>query len=253
MAKKISIMQPYLFPYLGYFQMISAVDTFVLYDDVQFIEGGWINRNKILINGNGALITFPIKKAEYSLNINERYFSEGFLRDTDKLLRSIYLSYVRAPCFKEVFPLLQSIIKFPERNVAIYTENIIRKICDYLDISTEILVSSKLKIGTHLRNKHRVMEIVKVLGGEIAINPIGSVELYSCAEFLRNGITLKFIRMHDVRYRQYSNSFVPRLSIIDVLMFNSLPEVKKKLSLYSLEDNFGNQVFPQCTNSCCRT
>ncbi|RJG05835.1 hypothetical protein D3870_07215 [Noviherbaspirillum cavernae] len=243
MAKKIAIMQPYFFPYLGYFQMIAAADVFVLYDDIQFISRGWINRNKILINGDGMFITLPVKNDNHTLKIHERYFSDDFPREIEKILRGIYLSYARAPYFREVFPVLESIIKFPQQNVSLYIENSIRTICNYLDISTEILVSSRLGIGNDLHGKQRVLKIIKELGGGISINPIGGVDLYSCEEFLQHGVTLKFIKMHDICYRQYGNRFVPRLSIIDVLMFNKIPEVHQKLLRYSLEDNCGNPVY----------
>lgn len=236
MPQKIGIMQPYLFPYLGYFQLISAVDVFVLSDDLQYIHQGWINRNRILVNGKASYIQFPLKKASYSLKINERYFVDNFSHHIDKLLRGISLSYAKAPCFKNVFLLLENIMRFPEKNLAKYVENSIRSICAYLYITTPILVSSKLSLDASLRSQYRVIETVKRLDGNVYINPIGGTALYSFDEFRRHEIDLKFHRMRDVQYRQFGSDFVPYLSIIDVLMFNEIPEVRKKLSYYSLEE-----------------
>lgn len=235
-SKKIGIMQPYLFPYLGYFQLISAVDVFVLCDDLQYIHQGWINRNKILVNGKPQYLLFPLKKGSHLLKINERFFFDGFAQEVTKLLRKIAVSYAKAPFFKDVFPLLENIMTYQENNLAKYIENSIRAICSYLGIATPILLSSTMDIDSSLRAQNRVIEIVKRLDGDVYINPIGGVNLYRFDDFRRSGITLKFHRMNDVRYRQFGNEFEPSLSIIDVLMFNSTSEVRKQLSNYSLED-----------------
>lgn len=235
MGKKIGIMQPYLFPYLGYFQLISAVDAFVLADDLQYINGGWINRNRILVNGKACMITFPLQKGSSELNINERGFSGNFLQEREKLLRRIAGAYMKAPHFHEVFPLIEKIVRFQEMNLALYVENSIRRICGYLSIDTPILISSKLQESIGLKRERKVIAIVKSLGGDVYINPIGGAEIYDFNDFEKEGIDLIFHRIGDIRYRQYENDFAPLLSIIDVMMFNDLRKIREKLSCYSLE------------------
>lgn len=245
MTKKVGMMQPYLFPYLGYFQLISAVDAFVLGDDLQYVKESWINRNRILMNGTDKLISFPLKKGAHRSRINERFVSDDFSSEMDRLLRVLYAAYSKAPYYKQVIPFLEEVIYHPERNLAKYAENSIRQICTYLDINTPIYVASDLEITDVEDKQDRVIKTAKKLGGEMYINFIGGVSLYDFDLFERNGLTLRFHKINDISYRQFGNEFVPLLSIIDVLMFNDREEVIRKLSCYSLLDGADNQV------SCC--
>jgi len=237
-SKKMAIMQPYLFPYLGYFQLIAAVDIFVIYDDTQLISRGWVNRNRILVNGEPSFITLPLKKAPLQESINSRFFVHDIEWHKQKALKAIRMSYSRAPYFKESYPLIESIFACPEINVATFNENSIRKICRYLEIATPIRISSELGIGTELSGKDRVIAMLTGSGAKAMITPIGGVELYSCDEFMQLGIELKFIKMNDIVYRQFGSSFIQNLSIIDAFMFMHRSEIRERLSDYSLIDNF---------------
>lgn len=234
MKRKVGGMQPYLFPYLGYFQLISAVDVFVLSDNLQYIERGWINRNRILINGKEKLITFPLKKGSHSLNINERVMNDNFPDEMEKLLKVLRTAYARAPQYGTVMPLLEEIIRYPEMNLAKYAENAIRKICGHLDIGTPLVLGSGMEIHDATDKTDRVLKMIKALGGEMFINPIGGAKLYDVDYFRRHGVELKFHKIDDITYRQFDNDFVPCLSIIDVLMFNDLRQVQAMLHRYSL-------------------
>lgn len=227
-------MQPYLFPYLGYFQLISAANVFVLSDDLQYINKGWINRNRILINGAPALINFPLKKGKELSRINERVLSDDFSAQMERLFRTFKTVYAKAPCYRTVMPFIEEVIRFPGTNLATYTENAVRKICRHLDITTPIVISSDLDIGEVTDKSDRIVKTVKKLVGDLYINPIGGLELYDFVYFRKHGVELKFHRMDDIAYRQFGNEFVPHLSIIDVLMFNEVPEVQRMLSCYSL-------------------
>ncbi len=238
MDTKAAIMQPYFFPYFGYFQLISAANIFVIYDDTQLISRGWVNRNRILVNGEACLITLPLKKAHLQEEIRCRYFIEGVDRHKEKILKAIRLSYARAPFFKSIYPLIESILGFPERNVAAFNENLIKILCKHLGIPTTILISSKLRLGEGLSGKDRIIAIIKGLRANTAINPIGGFNLYSCEEFMQHRISLKFIATEPIPYQQFGNKHLPNLSIIDVLMFVELPEICERLSRYSLIDNF---------------
>ena len=231
-------MQPYFFPYFGYFQLISAVDIFVIYDDTQMISRGWVNRNRILVNGEACLITLPLKKAHLYEDIRCRYFTEDVDRHKEKILRAIRLSYARAPFFENTYLLIESILGFSEKNVARFNENLIKNLCKHLGISTRILISSQLGLGEGLSGKGRVIAIMKGLGANVAINPIGGLNLYRCDEFIQHGLSLKFIYNENTPYRQFGKKHLVNLSIIDVLMFVDLSEIRKRLSRYSLIENF---------------
>lgn len=231
---RIGIMQPYLFPYLGYFQLIAAVDTYVVLDDVQYIKGGWINRNRILLNGQPKLFTFSVKHSSYNLNINERTFTDFWEKDKKKFLNLVSQSYVKAPNFKQVLSILKEILEFSDNNVANFTTNSIKLLCKHMKIKTPIITSSKMKRDTTLKREYMVQDIVKRQEGNEYINAIGGKELYSKEQFENNKIKLYFIKMNELNYSQFGSIFIPNLSIIDVLMFNDVTRIIKMLKAYTL-------------------
>lgn len=220
MVRKIAAMQPYLFPYLGYFQLINAVDEFVLGDVLQYEKESWINRNKILVNGQPMLFSFPLKKDRFDASIREKQFADSIAGDREKLLKTIKNSYSRAPNFAAFFPLLEEIILFPVASLADYAENSIRRICRYAGITTPIRLASELSLPLRMDKQERVVQTVKALNGGMYVNPISGATLYREAYFRERGLQLRFHRMGDVKYRQLKEPFTPNLSIIDVLMFN---------------------------------
>lgn len=230
---KIGIMQPYFLPYIGYWQLLNAVDKYVIYDDVNYIKGGWINRNRILINKEAKYFNVKLNGASQNKLINEVEVSLDEVYQK-KLLKTVEENYKKAPFFTEVFPLIQRIVENKETNLAKYLEYSIREICSYLDIKTELLISSNLEKNNFLKGKDKVIEICKKLGGSEYYNAIGGQELYSFEEFKSNGIELKFLKTEEINYQQFSNEFVPYLSILDVMMFNSKEKIKEFLNNYSL-------------------
>lgn len=224
---KIGIMQPYLFPYIGYYQLINAVDKFVVYDNIQFTKKGWINRNRILVNGKAEYITWPLKKDADLLNVNERSLAASFKDDKLKLIRKITGAYSKAPQFSHIFPLLESVINYSEENLFPYILYSLQATCSYLDIKTQLVISSTLPVDHNLRSQDKVISICKALGASEYINAAGGIELYSKADFEQNDIQLNFIKSTDVEYTQFSDQFVPWLSIIDVLMFNPKEKVQQ--------------------------
>lgn len=230
---KIGIMQPYFLPYIGYWQLLNAVDKYVIYDDVNYIKGGWINRNRILINKEAKYFNVKLNGASPNKLINEVEVSLDEVYQK-KLLKTVEENYKKAPFFNEVFPVIQKIIENKETNLAKYLEYSIKEICSYLDIKTEILISSHLEKNNSLKGKNKVIEICKKLGGTEYYNAVGGQELYSFEEFKSNGIELKFLKTKEINYQQFSNEFVPYLSILDVMMFNSKEKVKGFLNNYSL-------------------
>jgi hypothetical protein len=229
---KIAIMQPYLFPYIGYFQLINAVDVFVVYDNVQYIKGGWINRNRVLVKDAPHLFTFSIKKEPIYFDIKDRFFSDKFIREKENFLKTIHACYSRAPNYIKIFPLIKSITDNSEKNVAKFIMFSLQKISEYLGIETSFIYSTAIPKSNNQSSSERLIEIVKYLRGNIYINPIGGIELYSKDEFINEGIQLILLKSNDIVYNQFREPFVPWLSIIDVLMFNSVSTIMKFLSEY---------------------
>lgn len=232
MPKKIAIMQPYFFPYIGYWQLINAVDIFVLYDDVNFIKKGWINRNNILLNKSKHLITIPLLNVSQNKHINECIIS-----DDDKIINNIIktmnLAYRKAPYYNLVFPTLEKIIK-TKGSISDLVLKSVLWIKEYLNIDTEIILSSSIGKNNELKGQDKIIEIVKKINGNHYINAIGGQELYDKEIFNNNEIKLNFIKMKEIKYKQFNNEFVPNLSFIDVLMFNSPEEIKNMLGMYEL-------------------
>lgn len=229
---KLGIMQPYFFPYLGYWQLINAVDTYVVYDDVAYIKGGWINRNNILVNEKANLITLSLENSSSFKNINEiNIIKNG--KNAEKIVKTIQMAYKKAPFFNQVMPILENLLLKNDK-IANLNYNSILEINKYLKINTNIILSSSLSKDNSLKAQDKVIHINKLLGSDTYINAIGGQELYDREEFKREGIELKFLKMNDIKYTQFKNQFVQNLSIIDVLMFNSHKQIKEMLDDYTL-------------------
>lgn len=231
---KIAIMQPYFFPYIGYFQLIHSVDEFIIYDNIKFTKKGWINRNRILSNSIDQFITLPLKKDSDYLNINQRFLSYTWSTDKKNMLNLVSESYRKAPHFEKVYPLLEKCLNIDDINLFYFIYFSLKEILSFLEISTKITVSSSIDINHELKSEQKVIAICKAQNANIYINPIGGSELYSKERFESNEITLKFHKSNPINYPQFNNEFIPWLSIIDVLMFNSANNIKKYLNNYNL-------------------
>jgi len=228
---KTAVMQPYWFPYLGYFQLIHAVDNFVIFDDVNYINRGWINRNNILMNQEAHLLTLNLEGASQNKLINEINVGEN----REKLLRTLQQNYSKSPSYKSAYPVLAEIISYPEVNLAKYLEFGLQTLCDYMNLHPRWHLASEFKLARDLKGKERVMSICKELMTTQYINLPGGRELYSHDDFERAGLQLSFIQPNLPEYSQFGKSFIPNLSIIDVLMFNTQAECRKLVSTYNLD------------------
>ena len=233
---KIGIMQPYFVPYIGYWQLLNAVDQYVIYDDVNFIKGGWINRNRILINEGPKYFNIPMLGASPNKLINEVKVNNDE-KIISKNLRILNAAYSKAPFFDEVYPLMEKMLWCKEDNIASYIAVSTSIICDYLDIKTELLISSDMVKDNNLTGQDKVLEICQILKATDYYNAIGGRELYSFDEFDKKGIKLHFLQRKEIRYKQFGNDFYPDLSIVDVMMFNSKQTVKEMLNEYTLIDS----------------
>jgi hypothetical protein len=230
---KIAIMQPYIFPYLGYFQLIAAVDKFVILDDVNYINKGWINRNRILINGKPSMFTVPLDQASQNRLIKDISLSHDKRWGT-KFLKSIEMAYKKTPYFADFFPLIKAGV---ERNVQGISDMVyysLVDICTYLNINTEIVPHSEIYHTDGLQGQEKILKICMHSNATHYINPIGGMELYDRILFNERNIDLNFLSPHLEPYAQNSDEFVAGLSIIDVLMYNSPAQVKNYLKSYTL-------------------
>lgn len=225
----VVIMQPYFFPYIGYFQLMQAADEFVIYDNIQFSKKGWINRNRILVNGIDAYITLPLKKGSDFLNVKDRYLSDDWPAERKKMLNRITESYRKAPYFSEVFPVIERALLYDDRNLFGFIFHSLQTTCAYLGINTPLVVSSTIHIDHGLKGEQKVLALCKARNASVYINPVGGVELYHKDVFHQNGLELKFLKADNIQYPQFRNDFVPFLSIIDVMMFNSREHVMQHL------------------------
>lgn len=234
---KVGIMQPYFFPYLGYWQLMNAVDRYVVYDDVNFINRGRVNRNMVLMNGVGHNINLILFGASQNKHINEIEVNTD-PKVQEKLLRTLEMCYSKAPYYTQVAPLLELIIRQQEINLAKYLYRSFQIVGKYLGIKTKLIFSSELEKDCSLKAEKKIIAICKLLGATEYYNSVNGIPLYAPHrdEFTQAGIKLCFPRMREISYPQFKNEFVPNLSIIDVMMFNSQDECRRLLTEYDVTD-----------------
>jgi hypothetical protein len=228
----LGIMQPYFLPHIGYWQLLAAVDRFVVYDNIQYAKKGWINRNRFLRNGTDAFFTVPLKKGSDFLDIADRWIADDF--DPKTLLNPLASAYRKAPMFGTVFPLLETIVTAAPRNLFEYLHHSLVVTARHLDIRTPIVVSSTVPIDHALKAERKVLAICGALGATRYVNASGGRALYAAETFAAQGIDLKFIQSRPIAYAQYGHAFVPGLSIVDVMMFNARDAVRGMLGAYDL-------------------
>jgi hypothetical protein len=227
---KVAIMQPYLFPYIPYWQLIHSVDVFVVYDDVNYIVRGFINRNYILEHGKPKLFTLHTQGASQNRLINEVSVGEN----AEKLIKFFYHNYKKAPYFNLTMNILSDLLLTKEKNLSRFITATLKKICSYLSINTKFIDSSEMFKNANLRETDRIVDICKQLDAEVYINPIGGRVLYSKDEFAEKGLQIFFVESNPVLYKQFQNLFVPNLSIIDAMMFNSPEAIHDIIKNYRL-------------------
>jgi len=228
-------MQPYLFPYVGYFQLMHAVDRFVVADDVAFIKQGWINRNRLLINGSAAYFTIPLRRHPASALITDVEIDTGSARRwRPALLKTIGNFYRRAPSFGAVYPMVERVIGGPFTAIADMARASLKEVCEYLGIEVSVVDSSAQYGNAHLTGEDRVIDTCRIERATDYVNAIGGRALYSREHFLAHGIRLHFVCTGDVEYRQFAEPFVPSLSVVDLLMFNSRDGARDLLTRYQL-------------------
>ena len=222
--------QPYLFPYIGSWQLMNISDIYVISDSMQYIKKGYINRNNILVDGKRHMFTLEVLGVHTETLINEVKVGNN----SKKIIKSIFHAYKKAPYFEEVYPLIEEIILNDEKNLAKYVGYSIVRVAQYLDMDTKFIYLSELQGKTSLMGQDRTIDICKRLNADHFINAIGGQELYDKKDFLEEDIVLNFLKTENIEYKQLNNEFVSNLSIIDIMMFNSKEEIKEILKKYVL-------------------
>ena len=234
---KLAVMPPYFFPYIGYFQLLHAVDLWIMYDNIEFTKGKYHNRNFLVFNGKREVFTVNLKKTSDFAMIGDREISLEYRQKTcNKILSRIQQNYRKAPYFNEVFPWVKDVFEFPDNNLFNFADHSVKKVAEYLGIKTEIITSSSIDIDHSLRNKYRLFEFCKHFNIQYYLNPEGGVSLYNKEEFAQKGIDLHFHYAHQPEYHQiHSEKFEPYLSIIDIMMHCSVSEIQEILNDYHID------------------
>jgi hypothetical protein len=234
---KVAVMQPYLFPYLGYYQLVNAVDKFVFFDDVNFINKGWINRNQILQQNEACRFTLPLVKASQNRMINEIEIAD-FVKWRKDFIKQIEFNYKKAPCFAFLCSWLRDFLFSKEyKLISDLTAGSVQAIAGLLGMSTAFEFSSALNYRNEATQdgQSKILRICEMMGADSYINPKNGTGLYDMQHFKNKNISLNFIQMEDIIYRQFqADKFVPYLSMIDVLMFNDIEEARRLLNKYTL-------------------
>lgn len=232
---KLGIMQPYFFPYIGYFQLINAVDRFIVYDDVTFIKQGWINRNRILTNGSPLLFSVPLRGASSNKFIRDVHIDNvAYVGWCKKFLKTLEQNYRKTPQYENVLSIIKHVLACNAQPISVLALHTIKATCAYLGITTIIVDTAINYNNSHLKAEDRIIDICRQESAQIYVNAAGGRELYSYDNFKSNGIELKFLKSRDISYKQLGNPFVPWLSIIDVLMFNTPETIHEFLDQYEL-------------------
>lgn len=234
---KIAIMQPYFVPYIGYFALMKHTEKFILFDTVQFIKHGWIERNRILKPGDGwQYIAIPLVKYSRDTKIQDIR-----IKNTEdwrkRILAQLEHYKKRAPYYNETIQVIKKAFNIETDSIVKLNENILKTICEYLniDLNIEIFSQCNLEIDDVNAPDEWALNICKAIGGiKEYWNPEGGITFFNRDKYTKENIELKFLKMHITQYSQRRGVFEGGLSIIDVMMFNSPEEINKMLDEYEI-------------------
>ena len=223
-------MQPYFMPYLGYFQLMALVDKYVIFDDVNYIKRGWSARNNILVNGQKYLFSISVSGGSQ----NNLYTDVVISDDFSKLRKTIEMSYKKAPYYNETIQILDNIFQFHDKRFNYFIKNSFAQILEYVNVDTDLILSSSLNNDKDLRGQEKILDICKLLHADKYINTIAGQELYNKQLFKESGVELSFLVSELSPYPQLNKEFIPGCSMIDVLMMNPVEKIKQLLNDFSL-------------------
>jgi len=226
---RIAVMQPYFLPYIGYWQLIRAVDTFVVLDDVNYINRGWINRNRISVRGEPCWMTLPLVGASQNKLISEIDLlpDDGW---KSRLIKKVELSYQGEASFLPTKRLFEELMECAAGNLSSFLAGSIQRICGLLGLATEIIPTSSIFPKGNLKGQHRILDICTTLGADEYLNPPGGRDLYDSGLFADSGITLMFLDAPKIELGLKSGSRSGEtLSLLDTLMMNPLGDIRTVL------------------------
>lgn len=229
-------MQPYFLPYLGYFQLMKAVDCFVILDDVNYIKGGWINRNRILLNGQPHWITIPLSGASPNRRINEIEIADDS-RWKDRARGQFDSAYRQAPYRDEAERLVDAVLKIPDKSLSAFLRESLNIVASLLGLETKVVLASQEFPREELASEERIVHVCKALGASEYINPLGGEDLYDANSFREVGVALHFLQPDLEAYQQGKDpaaAFVPNLSILDVVARAGWAFCRQQLSRHHL-------------------
>lgn len=234
---KIAIMQPYFFPYIGYFSLIKNTDQFILFDTVQYIRHGWIERNRILKPQEGwQYVQAPlIKHSKNTLIKDIQIKTEDDWKE--KIIRQLEHYKKKAPYYNEVINTVRLALDLETNSIVKLNENTLKVVCNYIGIDLNIHILSKMDITIEVANApdEWALNICKSIDGAKEYwNPEGGIEFFNRNKYSEANIKINFLKMNLDSYSQKRNEFEAGLSIIDVMMFNSPQEIRKMLDNYEL-------------------
>jgi hypothetical protein len=236
-CRSAAIMQPYFFPWLGYFSLIKHADEFILFDPVQFRRHGWIERNRILKQGEGWLyIKVPLVKHPLDTAIKDVLIDESQAW-RDKILAQLVVYKRLSRRYEEVSGMVRAAIAPPFTSIVDLNRHVLKVVCRYLGFERKLPVWSSMgiEIKTPAAPDEWALDTCKVLGGFAEYwNPPGGESFFDRSKYEQAGIKLRFHQQQVRPYNQRGEQFEPALSIIDVLMFNSVEEVNRMLDDYAL-------------------
>lgn len=224
----VAIMQPYFFPYIGYFQLMRAVDQFVFYDDAQYMKNGWINRNRIAIGKGETWITLPVKHSGLRTKINERHYI--LKENVEAIKRKLVAAYSSAPNFEKAYRFVSDLLDLDDSNVAVFNANLLRESAGRLGVNCQFAFSSEIAQSDGLRGEAKVIDMCKALGADHYINPIGGLELYDPQHFSEAGLRLSFLQTTV----SLAHPEGAHLSIIDILMRSGWEKARSELDRYKI-------------------
>ena len=227
-------MQPYLFPYIGYFQLMHAANKFLLLDDVAWINKGWINRNRILVQGQPQYISFPVAGASQNRNIQDLDLVAPCTWKNN-IEKTLIMAYKKAPQFEHFFPVLQTILRAEIIHLSSYIFQSLQVLCQYMQLHVELVATTSTYPHNGLKGQERILDLCRKEEATVYINPPGGAALYDAKRFQQQGVQLSFLQPALTPYAQKgSNNFIPALSIIDVLMHCDASEVRHQLQQYQI-------------------
>lgn len=227
---RVAVMQPYIFPYLGYFQLLDAVDRFVVLDDATFIRRGWINRNRILLDGEPHLFTVPLDRASPNRRICDIGLADEPWRA--KLRKKLAAAYASAPHRDETLALLERVIDEPAESIGDLARRSLQEIASQLRLETEFVPTARVYANDHLKAQERILDICRQAAARVYVNPPGGRDLYHDDDFASSGVELRFLEPELSEYDQRVSSFQPGLSVLDALMWNGAEGTRALLSGY---------------------